>query len=779
MAKSLHVIALISGGKDSFFSILHCMENGHRVVALANLFPPLPTSSSKHTRKENERSLERDATSDIPRDEMDSFMYQTVGHSLIPLYAEALDLPIYRQAITGSVVDSSRYYGGQSDTAGIVSPHLRDHDETESLVPLLSNVMAAHPDANAVCSGAILSTYQRTRIESVAIRLGLVPLSYLWQYPVLPPPSAGGLLDDMAALGFDVRLVKVASGGLADDLLSHNLMDTAVRRKVEKAMMRFGGSILGEGGEYETLVVDGPWPLWKRRLSIDETRMQLALQKESGGNASLAFLSDAGQSVPKKHDSDQGSCKGLRKIPLWDLQFDKINNSLAARIKDGISAAFPAATRPRSIDQVDDDWVIRSHEKSVGTLDYISNLTCESAGESAADQMAGINTIIMQKLAIKERSSQDIVFTTIILMSISEDFIAVNRVYGQLFTTPNPPARVTFSAPLPSSVKVMVSLVVDLGNYDLRNGLHVQSRSYWAPANIGPYSQAIGVPIESAAFLIFVAGQIPLVPAEMEILVLDDHDKTGQLHTNDSYVFQQHACLSLQHLWRIGTQMGLGWWSGAVAFVTGTGDVVLKAKIAHEAWRGVHDSKLWATENEEGDGLDVWDRTYGGLGSLAMRSQEQYSLPEYTRLINAGNTSPVPGFLAVQINQLPRGSNIEWQSHGVAKGEVQFQTLNLVGGAATVCSVPSAGTIFIYFYVRKLRDDESLDHLMDLVTDVRDQILSLSLVGQQAKSYTMTAYTRWVSAVAGLKAQIIPCQAVWGPIDDVFEELSAGIVLHS
>ena len=38
-SESLNVIALISGGKDSFFSLLHCIENGHRIVALANLFP--------------------------------------------------------------------------------------------------------------------------------------------------------------------------------------------------------------------------------------------------------------------------------------------------------------------------------------------------------------------------------------------------------------------------------------------------------------------------------------------------------------------------------------------------------------------------------------------------------------------------------------------------------------------------------------------------------------------------------------------------------------------
>jgi diphthine-ammonia ligase len=31
--------ALISGGKDSIFNILKCIENGHELVVLINLYP--------------------------------------------------------------------------------------------------------------------------------------------------------------------------------------------------------------------------------------------------------------------------------------------------------------------------------------------------------------------------------------------------------------------------------------------------------------------------------------------------------------------------------------------------------------------------------------------------------------------------------------------------------------------------------------------------------------------------------------------------------------------
>jgi diphthine-ammonia ligase len=237
MSASLNVIALVSGGKDSFFSILHCLANGHRLVALANLHPP-----------------------EGGDEDINSFMYQTVGASLISLYGEALDVPLYRQEIRGSAVIHDRDYHEQKD------------DETEDLVPLLRLAMQHHPEANAVSTGAILSTYQRTRVESVALRLGLTPLSFLWQYPFLPPYLQSSLLSDMHAVGQHSNIIKVASGGLDESFLGVNVADPKTVSRMKRALGRFSengdGALVGEGGEFETLVVDGPSLLWKRRLEI-------------------------------------------------------------------------------------------------------------------------------------------------------------------------------------------------------------------------------------------------------------------------------------------------------------------------------------------------------------------------------------------------------------------------------------------------------------------------------------------------------------------------------
>lgn len=64
----------------------------------------------------------------VAQDELDSYMYQTVGHQAIELYAEAMDLPLYRRTIEGSSVDTGREY----------SPN--DADEVEDLYQLLKLV---------------------------------------------------------------------------------------------------------------------------------------------------------------------------------------------------------------------------------------------------------------------------------------------------------------------------------------------------------------------------------------------------------------------------------------------------------------------------------------------------------------------------------------------------------------------------------------------------------------------------------------------------------------
>lgn len=296
----LNTIALISGGKDSFFSILHCLAQGHKVIALANLYP-------EDTRDED----------------TDSYMYQTIGHNIIPLYAAALNLPLYRAPIKGAAVNTAQTYELPPEPDG-------EHaDETESLLLLLREVMIKHPTANAVSTGAILSTYQRTRVESVASRLHLTSLSFLWQYPYLPPYSQSSLLQDMAAVGQDARIIKVASGGLDDRHLWINVADTSAISKLGKDMARFGagevGAVLGEGGEYETLSLDGPDILWSSKLVIADIDRETKIT--AGGSAVVVIKRSE---VVRKPDCASTGLDKLRQPDLWDTEFSTLLSTMTS-----------------------------------------------------------------------------------------------------------------------------------------------------------------------------------------------------------------------------------------------------------------------------------------------------------------------------------------------------------------------------------------------------------------------------------------------------------------
>jgi len=78
-----------------------------------------------------------------------------------------------------------------------------------------------------------------------------------------------------------------------------------------------------------------------------------------------------------------------------------------------------------------------------------------------------------------------------VFISSMEDFASINAVYATYFGV-SPPARACVAVDFPRPLRVMFDCVAYAGQKkDDRKALHVQGLSYWAPANIGPYSQAI------------------------------------------------------------------------------------------------------------------------------------------------------------------------------------------------------------------------------------------------------------------------------------------------
>jgi diphthine-ammonia ligase len=765
------VIALISGGKDSLYSILHCIRNGHKVVALANLHPEQKTKiSDDQSSVENGQIDTGDTEEDI-----DSFMYQTIGHAVIPLYETALGIPLYRAPITGAAVDTARIY--RHDAVDQAAEHVSqpeagsgsaDEDETESLVPLLRRIMQANPEANAVSAGAILSTYQRTRIENVAGRLGLVPLAWLWMYPSLPAPvqrdadpaaiAQAGLLEDMASCGCDARIIKVASGGLDEGFLWENVSGSgsgqALRRRLVKGMSRFAGgedvrgAVLGEGGEYESLAIDGPGFLWKMRIEVEDQGREVVV-----GEGGVAYLKMKGARCVEKVDG--------REIPPEDVRRPALLDGSFATALDGISSLSLNGTVVRVSGEgvPSPAWSVGEPNHCLSSSTWtISNLVAPEAGPGADEQMDAIVDKVQRALSSPPesisipRSTDDIVFATVLLRSMS-DFALMNKVYVSLFKKPNPPARVTVACgdTLPSNVKVMVSFVVDRGARDQRQGLHVQSRSYWAPANIGPYSQAMSIPLQGGARIVYIAGQIPLEPASMEVAAQDKPWFEG---------YSLRAVLALQHLWRIGEAMEVDWWLGAVAFMTSSERVEAQAGIAWELWKKMHSRPEDDEDEDEGPQLDAWDIKYGRRTEELMPQAAGSSLPRFS-VLDEESESSIPPFLAVEVDELPRGSDIEWQ--GLGSRCQQATVCSLEDGSSTVAD---GRYVYRCVEVDTGNSEASLEERLRPLVTSHSQTLSTS----QAILYTT------LSVPEGLwPGQIVPCRSVWGREG---RRLAAAVVLQ-
>jgi diphthine-ammonia ligase len=661
MSKSLNVVALISGGKDSLYTLLHCIQNGHKVVALANLYPSLPDGTDPAA-TENE--------------DINSFMYQTVGHNVIPLYAEALQLPLYRQQIMGTSKQTGRYYDPSLNASSA--------DETEDLLPLLENVKMHHPEVNAVCSGAILSTYQRTRIESVAVRLGLTSLAYLWQYPSLPPPSSRqdsltGLLEDMSAVGCDSRIIKVASGGMPAGLLGANVADMRTMKRIIANMAPYfendepalRGAVLGEGGEFETLALDGPRSVWKKKIELTEEDSSVV--NEEGGVHWLKL----GQARTVQHNAqaEHKTSTDIVHVPnTFDPQFEYIA-AMHSKVPDSVANASQSlneiSTGTTLLYNSFEGTSIKSFESH--TLGIV-NIAAPNVLGNAVQQMEHIVSClenVLHRISIANNikpplSSASVVSTTLLIKSMTS-FLAVNNSYARLFPygLPNPPARVTIACDLPPNILVSLSCIISLLPRNTRRGLHVQSQSYWAPANIGPYSQAVCVPFtpddKDHREFVYAAGQIPLVPASMEIL-----------HAP----FVDQALLALQHLWRIGQERGVDLWTWGVAFLPRLDEVESKQlhQLATKIWRQAHQTTVYGKSAlgyvEDGDedsesGPDAWDLKMGTGRVTPSVGKHRHVLPNSTVFANELDGLWIPPIVVAEVEELPRAAPIEWHSHGL------------------------------------------------------------------------------------------------------------------
>lgn len=498
-------VALVSGGKDSVYSILECRRLGHELVACVHL------GAAEDTEEE-------------------SYMYQTAASETITtLVEECLGVPLIFYQRVGKSLNTSLVY--QEAMAG---------DEVEDLYLALRMARDKFPDIQAVSSGAILSTYQRVRIENVCSRLALTSLSYLWR---LAPQH--DLLDRMIQDDITAVLVRAACPPGLEPFKHLNKTLKELQPLFLRLNQRYQFHVCGEGGEYESLVLD--CPLYKKRLVLDEVEVV-----ELEGDEGVGVLKIIKCHAEEKTDVASGT---IMKEALERQSTTSISVPPVSPTKSTSSGGLgsPACLNIRYLPQIKSVggglWHVSELMVPVPPIPTSNNKNEEppTEAELAVQEAQVVLTALGKLLEQHGCTAQDVMFVHLYLSEISH-FAKINEFYREFFGTFLPPSRSCVAVGrhvLPGGRRVSLDCMIQCGSGDylrakrggpspyadaaldnisfrLREVLHVQSISHWAPVCVGPYSQTNTL----RSGLHFLAGQIGLKPATMAL----HSDWKEQLH---------------------------------------------------------------------------------------------------------------------------------------------------------------------------------------------------------------------------------------------------------
>lgn len=202
----MKVAILFSGGKDSTMTVHSCIKKGYNIKYLVTM---------------------------IPKRE-DSYMFHFPNIRLTELSAEAIGIPLITKQTSGE-----------------------KEEEVEDMKQVLKVL-----DIDAVACGGIFSNYQKSRIEKVCRELKLKLLAPFWQ------TDPEKFMRDIIGLGYEVSIIGVYAAGLDESWLGRKL-NYKTLDDLKKLNKKHNISLVGEGGEYETLVTDGP--IFKKKIKILDT----------------------------------------------------------------------------------------------------------------------------------------------------------------------------------------------------------------------------------------------------------------------------------------------------------------------------------------------------------------------------------------------------------------------------------------------------------------------------------------------------------------------------
>ncbi len=233
-------VSLFSGGKDSSWALYRALDRGLPVERLVTVHPA-----------------------------GDSYMYHVPATNIAALAAESIGIELVDVRPEEFGADDVADAGAQGDA------------ELEPLEAALRDLDGRLPDGIAgVTAGAVESEYQTTRIEGLCERLGVELFAPLWQRN--PEPLA----EEMLAAGFEITIVQVAAAGLDESWLGRTL-DRDALEELQALNDEYGVHLLGEGGEFETLVTDAPhmdrpieleytteWDGTRGRIRVENARLE-------------------------------------------------------------------------------------------------------------------------------------------------------------------------------------------------------------------------------------------------------------------------------------------------------------------------------------------------------------------------------------------------------------------------------------------------------------------------------------------------------------------------
>lgn len=197
---------LFSGGKDSVMALNYAINNGDDVEYLLSI------------KSEND----------------ESYMFHVPNIHLTDLISQAVEIPII-----------------EVKTPGVKEEELEDLKEGFKQLKELG--------IEAIYTGALFSTYQKSRIEKLTEELDLKAISPYWHKD---PKEYMDLVIDS---GFKVIISGVFAEGLDESWLGR-IIDKQALSELEKISEKTYLNLAFEGGEAETLVIDGP--IFKKRIEI-------------------------------------------------------------------------------------------------------------------------------------------------------------------------------------------------------------------------------------------------------------------------------------------------------------------------------------------------------------------------------------------------------------------------------------------------------------------------------------------------------------------------------